>query len=80
MFSTKKSLQKYVKLHGAKKDKKCTFQGCTYSTHAKDYLLQHRKSCQFIPNRFELFCDVCDQEGFFLPKKVAEHKRINHGW
>ena len=38
LFSTKKSLQKHVKLHGARKDKKCNFQGCTYSTHAKDYL------------------------------------------
>ena len=80
VFSTKKSLQKHLKLHGARKDKKCNFPGCSYSTHAKDYLQQHVKSCQYNPNRIELHCDVCDQGGFYLPKKVAEHKRINHGW
>ena len=80
MFSTKKSLQKHLKLHKARKDKKCNFPGCSYSTHAKDYLQQHIKSCQFNPHRIELHCDVCDQGGFYLPKKVAEHKRINHGW
>ena len=80
VFSTKKSLKKHLKLHGARKDKKCNFPGCSFSTHAKDYLQQHVKSCQYNPNRIELHCDVCDQGGFYLPKKVAEHKRINHGW
>ena len=80
LFSSEKAMKKHLKLHGAKKHKKCTFQGCKYSTHAKDYLLQHIKTCNYNPNKVELFCDVCGQGGFYLPKKIAEHKRINHGW
>ena len=38
--------------------------------------------CKSNPGRKEIFCDVkgCNKGGFYLPKKLNEHKRGVHGW
>ena len=38
--------------------------------------------CKSNPGRKEIFCDVkgCNKGGFYLPKKLNEHKRDVHGW
>ena len=49
---------------------------------SKGNLQEHIMGCKDNPNRIELFCDVkgCHKGGFYLPKKVNEHKHDMHGW
>ena len=80
VFTTDKNRKKHEKLHTLKEKIRCQHKGCSYSHKAKDYVLQHEKICKYNLDKEELKCDVCGKGGFYLPKKVSEHKRLEHNW
>ena len=79
-FSSMKAKKKHEKLHSLSAEIRCQFKGCNYSHKAKDYVLQHEKLCPYNMEKDEITCDVCGKGGFFLPKKLNEHKRLEHDW
>ena len=49
---------------------------------SKGNLSEHIMGSKSNTGRKEIFCDVngCNKGGFYLPKKLNEHKRDVYGW
>ena len=82
-FFNRRSQKKHeIEQHGEhvlEKKYKCTYGSFVYKTHAKQNLVEHMKACKMNPNRKEYKCELCGKGGgFYLYKKVQEHKRKQH--
>ena len=82
-FGSKKAQANHVKQKHSGLSQKFACEFCKKDTYkSKGNLQEHIMGCKDNPNRIELFCDVkgCHKGGFYLPKKVNEHKHDMHGW
>ena len=84
-FGSKSALKKHMKeQHPTEEQKKamqnikCQF--CKKKFKTKDNKNEHELGCILNPDREELTCEVCDLGGFYVNKRVLEHKRKCHGW
>ena len=78
-FARAQSLKKHLKnVHGKQKAVYCNF--CKKSFKTKDNKVAHEMGCKENTQRKELFCGKCGKGGFYLPKRVMEHKRDVHGF
>ena len=76
-FGRAQSLKKHLKtVHGKQKKVNCKF--CKKSFKTKDNKVTHEMGCKENINRKELFCGKCGKGGYYLPKRVIEHKRDVH--
>ena len=60
----------------------CKFkdEGCTKDFSTKGIMQEHSFKCTKNPDVKELKCDLCGMGGFYMPKRVLQHKRKCHGW
>ena len=79
-FSSNGALKKHMKEKHSGTVQKFNCQHCNKELGSKCNRDAHEKSCKDNPGRVELKCDVCGKGGFYLPKRVMEHKRDRHGW
>ena len=84
-FTTKLGLKAYLKLkHSGDKERiKCKFSelGCEKTFTVKGNMTEHTVKCKFNPDGLkELFCDICKKGGFYMTKRILQHKRSCHGW
>ena len=84
-FGSKSALKKHMKeQHPTEEQKKamqnikCQF--CKKKFKTKDNKNEHELGCVLKPDREELTCEVCDRGGFYVNKRVLDHKRRCHGW
>ena len=81
-FGSKKSQSNHMKYKHGGSNKVFTCDFCKDTFKSKGNLSKHIMGCKSNPGRIEIFCDVkgCHKGGFYLPKKLNEHKRDVHGW
>ena len=82
-FGSKKGELNHYKYKHSDKVQVFTCDFCKKDTFkSKGNLSEHIMGCKSNPGRKEIFCDVkgCNKGGFYLPKKLNEHKRDVHGW
>ena len=60
----------------------CKFKdnGCKKDFSSKGNMIEHTYKCPHNEEMKELKCDLCGAGGFYLPKRVLQHKRVAHGW
>ena len=60
----------------------CKFkdEGCTKDFSTKGIMQEHSFKCTKNPDVKELKCDLCGMGGFYMPKRVLQHKQKCHGW
>ena len=85
LFTSKLALKAHIKLkHLGVKDRiKCKFadMGCDKTFTVKGNMIEHTFKCKYNPDGVhELKCEVCGKGGFFVPKRILQHKRKAHGW
>ena len=64
----------------AKEMKNVRYQFCQKKFKTKPNKHDHELGCVLNPDREELKCEVCDLGGFYVNKRVLDHKRKCHGW
>ena len=85
-FGSKLALKAHMKLKhsaNARPRVECKFKdkGCKKTFAAKGNMVEHCFKCKFNPSGMkEYTCEICKTGGFFMPKRVLEHKRKVHGW
>ena len=84
-FTTKLGLKAHIKLkHSGEKERiKCKFSelGCEKTFTVKGNMTEHTVKCKYNPDGVtELFCDICKKGGFYMTKRILQHKRSCHGW
>ena len=57
---------------------KCQY--CSKKFKTKYNRNEHELGCARNKDRVELICKVCDLGGFYVNKRVLEHKRKYYGW
>ena len=84
-FGSKPSLKKHNReQHPTKKQAKemknvrCQF--CQKKFKTKPNKNDHELGCVLNPDREELKCEVCGLGGYYVNKRVLDHKRKCHGW
>ena len=85
LFTSKLALKAHIKLKhsGVKERIKCKFAdaGCDKTFTVKGNMIEHTFKCKYNPDGVhELKCEVCGKGGFFMPKRILQHKRKAHGW
>ena len=85
-FGSKLALKAHMKLKhsaDARPRVECKFKdkGCKKTFAAKGNMVEHCFKCKFNPSGMkEYTCEICKTGGFYMPKRVLEHKRKVHGW
>ena len=82
-FTLKKSLKAHMKQFHLAPGKKLPPVKCGYCPKEFKYkglARQHELGCELNPNREEHVCNMCGQGGFWLKKKLNDHKRQLHFW
>ena len=64
----------------AKEMKNVRCQFCKKKFKTKANKNDHELGCVLNPDREELKCEVCNLGGFYVNKRVLDHKRKCHGW
>ena len=85
MFTSRLGIKAHIKLKhsGVKERIKCKFADnrCEKTFTVKGNMVEHTYKCKFNPDGVqELKCEVCGKGGFFMPKRILQHKRKAHGW
>ena len=85
LFTSRLAIKAHLKLkHSGVKDRiKCKFadKGCEKTFTVKGNMVEHTFKCKFNPDSIqEMKCEVCGKGGFFMPKRILQHKRKAHGW
>ena len=85
MFTSRLAIKAHIKLkHSGVKDRiPCKFadKGCDKTFTVKGNMVEHTFKCKFNPDGVqEMKCEVCGKGGFFMPKRILQHKRKAHGW
>ena len=85
LFTSRLAIKAHIKLkHSGVKDRiKCKFadKGCEKTFTVKGNMVEHTFKCKFNPDGIqEMKCEVCGKGGFFMPKRILQHKRKAHGW
>ena len=85
LFTSKLALKAHIKLKhsGVKERIKCKFAdaGCDKMFTVKGNMIEHTFKCKYNPDGVhELKCEVCGKGGFFMLKRILQHKRKAHGW
>ena len=85
LFTSRLAIKAHLKLkHSGVKDRiKCKFadKGCEKTFTVKGNMVEHTFKCKFNPDGIqEMKCEVCGKGGFFMPKRILQHKRKAHGW
>ena len=85
LFTSRLGIKAHIKLkHSGVKDRiKCKFadKGCEKTFTVKGNMVEHTFKCKFNPDGVqEMKCEVCGKGGFFMPKRILQHKRKAHGW
>ena len=84
LFTSRLAIKAHLKLkHSGVKDRiKCKFadKGCEKTFTVKGNMVEHTFKCKFNPDGVqEMKCEVCGKGGFFMPKRILQHKRKAHG-
>ena len=85
-FGSKLALKAHMKLKHCDNPKprvECKFKdrGCKKTFAAKGNMAEHCFKCKFNPAGMKEYkCEICKTGGFFMPKRMLEHKRKVHGW
>ena len=81
-FSSKRAFKSHMKAHTNPLKLYCYGKdtGCNKYFTSKGNLDQHWANCNQNKNKFALYCEVCKDGPFYLPKKRNEHMRDVHGW
>ena len=85
LFTSRLAIKAHLKLkHSGVKDRiKCKFadKGCEKTFTVKGNMVEHTFKYKFNPDSIqEMKCEVCGKGGFFMPKRILQHKRKAHGW
>ena len=85
LFTSRLAIKAHLKLkHSGVKDRiKCKFadNGCEKTFTVKGNMVEHTLKCKFNPDGIqEIKCKVWWKGGFFMPKRILQHKRKAHGW
>ena len=85
LFTSRLAIKAHLKLkHSGVKDRiKCKFadKGCEKTFTVKGNMVEHTFKCKFNPDSVqEMKCKVCGKGGFYMPKRILQHKRKAHGW
>ena len=88
-FVSKLALKAHIGLKHSKNPRPrvpCKFaneegKGCPKTFAAKGNMIEHLFKCKFNPDGMKEYkCDICFTGGFFMQKRLLEHKRKVHGW
>ena len=85
LFTSKLALSAHIKLKhsGVKERIKCKFAGvgCDKMFTVKGNMIEHTFKCKYNPDGVhELKCEVGGKGGFFMLKRILQHKRKAHRW
>ena len=80
-FSSKRAFKNHMKAHTNPQKLYCYGKntGCPKFFTSKGNLDQHWATCKENTNKVALYCEICKDGPFYLPKKRNEHMRDVHG-